>query len=78
MVRNYQKADCSLKKQIYCIIYHNFRHTFVPYGDSAVTHTRVSLKLSMLGLSVTANENVPKIIIKDTINLFFKLQAAFW
>ena len=25
-------ADCSLKKYIYCVIYYNFRHTFVPYS----------------------------------------------
>jgi len=31
MVWNYQNADCSLKKSIYCVIYYNFRHTFVPY-----------------------------------------------
>ena len=26
----------------------------------------------------TVNESVPKIIINDIINLFFKLQSAFW
>jgi len=30
MVWNYQNADCSLRKN-YCVIYYNFRHTFVPY-----------------------------------------------
>ena len=30
MVRNYQNAD-SIKK-IYCVIYYNFLHTFVPYA----------------------------------------------
>ena len=25
-----------------------------------------------------ANESVPKLIINSTINLFFKLQSAFW
>jgi len=29
MVSNYQNADCSLKILIYCLIYHNFRYTFV-------------------------------------------------
>ena len=24
------------------------------------------------------NESVPKVIINDTVNLFFKLQSAFW
>ena len=28
---NYQNADCSLRKKIYCVIYYNFWHTFVPY-----------------------------------------------
>jgi len=27
--------------------------------------------------SAVGNENVPKIIINDTINIFFKLQSAF-
>ena len=31
MVCNYQNADCSLRNKIYCVIYHNFRHTFVPW-----------------------------------------------
>jgi len=30
MVWNYQNADCSIRKK-YCVIYYNFRHTFVPY-----------------------------------------------
>jgi len=25
-------ADCSFKKYIYCVIYYNFWHTFVPYS----------------------------------------------
>jgi len=32
MVWTYQNADCGLKKFIYCVVYYNFRHTFVPYG----------------------------------------------
>jgi len=31
MVRNYQNADCSLRKKFYCVIYYNFRHTFALY-----------------------------------------------
>ena len=31
MVWSYQNTDCSLRKKIYCVIYYNFRHTFVPY-----------------------------------------------
>jgi len=27
----YQNADCSLKKLIYCVIYYNLQHIFVPY-----------------------------------------------
>ena len=30
MVWNYQNADCSLKKIIYCVVYYNFRHSVVP------------------------------------------------
>jgi len=34
IVRNYQNADCmQFNKNIYCVIYYNFRHTFVPYED---------------------------------------------
>jgi len=29
---NYQNADCSFKKLIYCVSYYNFWHTFVPNG----------------------------------------------
>ena len=29
MVWNYQKADCSLRQNFYCVIYYIFRHTFV-------------------------------------------------
>ena len=29
MVWNWQNADCSFKKCIYCVIYYNFRHTVV-------------------------------------------------
>ena len=31
MVRNYQNADCSSRKNFYCVIYYKFRHTFVLY-----------------------------------------------
>ena len=31
MVRNYQNANCSLRKKFYCVIYYNFRHTFALY-----------------------------------------------
>ena len=31
MVWNYQNADCSLRKKFHCVIYYNFRQTFVPY-----------------------------------------------
>jgi len=30
VVRNYQNADCSLRKENYCVIYYNFRHIFIP------------------------------------------------
>jgi len=36
MVCDYQNADCSVKKQIYGVIYCDFRHTFVPYMNSGV------------------------------------------
>jgi len=31
MAWNYRNADYSLRKEFYCVIYCNFRHTFVPY-----------------------------------------------
>jgi len=40
MVWNYQNADCSLRKEFYCIIYYNFRHTFVPYSGDNMTASR--------------------------------------
>ena len=33
MVWNYQTADCSFRKKLYCVIYYNFRHTFVPMSS---------------------------------------------
>jgi len=35
---DYKNADCSLKKQIYCVIYDNFRHTFVHYANTGRIH----------------------------------------
>jgi len=35
MVWNYQNTDCSLREKNYCVIYYNFRHTFVPYRHTA-------------------------------------------
>jgi len=31
VVWNYKNADCSLRKKFHCVIYCNFRHSFVPY-----------------------------------------------
>ena len=42
MVRNYQTADCILRKEIYCVIYYNFRHTFVPSFTPAFVKSRRS------------------------------------
>jgi len=39
VVWNYQNADCSLRKKCYCVIYYNFRHTFIPYF-MASSHNR--------------------------------------
>ena len=39
VVWNYQNADCSLRKKCYCVIYYNFRHTFIPYF-MACSHNR--------------------------------------
>jgi len=33
-------ADCSLRKEFYCVIYYNFRHTFVPYSGDNMTASR--------------------------------------
>ena len=32
MVWNYRNADSGWRKKNYCVIYYNFRHTFVPHG----------------------------------------------
>ena len=33
---------------------------------------------SVVSVTPTGNESVPKIIINDTVNFFLKLQSAFW
>ena len=33
-VWQHQNADCSLRKNFHCVIYYNFRHTFVPYRNT--------------------------------------------
>jgi len=44
MVWNYQNTDCSLREKNYCVIYYNFRHTFVPY--IGIRPTEVSISFS--------------------------------
>jgi len=44
MVKNYQNADCSLRKKLYCIIYYNYRHTFVPHDRETFVCTRGTLQ----------------------------------
>ena len=39
IVCNYQNADCSLRKKNYCVIYCNFRHTFVPCSRHTVNNS---------------------------------------
>ena len=59
MVRNYQNADCSFKEYIYCVIYYNFRHTFVPYAVAlAVGGFRPYLICGSLGPSKSAANGI--------------------
>jgi len=44
----------------------------------AVTHDNENTRLTSDCCNCTGHESVPKIIINDTLNLFFKLQLAFW
>jgi len=37
MAWNYQNVDCSLKRLIYCVVYYNFRRTFVPYASDVTS-----------------------------------------
>jgi len=52
---------------------HNKRRTRAANGDDkSRTVTVITIKLAI------GNESLPKIIMNNTMNLFLKLQSAFW
>jgi len=66
MVWNYENADCSFKKLIYCVVYYNFRHTFVPCaageaesGETDATIKRAGEPTFRLGRRRGAKEQPP-------------------
>jgi len=64
-----------------CSRHVQLRHVIGVGPQWATTHVRqkATVVCEVRGSrSNTGNESVPKIIVNDTINSFFKLQSAFW
>ena len=58
MVLNYENADCSLKQYIYCVIYYNFRHTFVRYRPTIHGSNTAPQRCSEVACSLAARLSV--------------------